>query len=267
MEKNLNVKKCYRANHQIKFTLYLRVFKSLLIIFCCLLFACTLQAQSIFSGRVFEYKTRIVLRGVIVTNLNNKLRGITGDDGRFSIAAKPGDMLVLKGFSYQPDSLLLTDMHDKEIFLTPQTTLLNQVTITDSSGKTSNAAKNMSIPVDPDFHGQPLVYHRDAQGNYDGGVTLRLHYFKGDDHKKKKAAQTAKDIKTSEEISRIFTPDNISTYVPLKGDDMNNFLLLYTPEVDTYTAKSFNLLGYLNACYKEWGTLTPDQKKEGQVKF
>jgi hypothetical protein len=243
------------------------VFKSLIIVCCCLLFACTLHAQTIFSGRVFEFKTRIALHGVIVTNLNNKLRGITGDDGRFSIAAKPGDMLVLKGFSYQPDSVLLTDMHDKEIFLTPQTTLLNQVTITDSSGKTSNAAKNMILPVDPDFHGQALVYHRDALENYDGGVTLRLHYFKGDEHKKKKAAQTAREIKISEEISRVFSADNISMYLPLKGEDMTNFLLLYTPEVDTYTNKKFNLLAYLSACYKEWGTLTPEQKKEGQVKF
>ena len=232
-----------------------------------MLCAFTLKAQTVFSGRVFENKTRVTLRGVIITNLSNKLRAITGDDGRFSIAAKLGDILALKAFSYQPDSVLITDMHAREIYLTSQITLLNQVTITDSSGKTANAAKNMKLPVDPEFHGQPLVYHRDKSGNYDGGVTLRLHYFKGDDHKKKKAALTAENIKINEEISKVFTPDNISTYVPLKGDDMTNFLLLYTPDADTYKAKTFNLLIYINACYKEWGTLTTEQKKEGQVKF
>jgi hypothetical protein len=260
------VKKCYLLTYQIKFNLYLRVFKSLLIIFCCLLSVLTIKAQTVFNGRVFENKTRIALRSVRVENLNNDLKAITGEDGRFSIGAKVGDLLVLKGFSYQTDTLLLTDMHDKEVFLQPQTTMLNQVTITDSSGRTANANKNMKF-VDPEFHGQTAVYQRDKEGNYDGGVTLRLHYFTKDERDKKKAAMKDKDRATSEHISQIFTADNISKYVPLKGDDMNNFLLLYTPEVETYTNKDFNLLAYLNACYKEWGTLTPEQKKEGQVKF
>ena len=96
--------------------------KKLTLIAICLLAAITLRAQSVFNGRVFENKTRITLHAQI-TNLNNNLHAITGADGRFSIGAKVGDMLVIKAFSYQPDTLLLTDMHDKEIFLVSQTTI------------------------------------------------------------------------------------------------------------------------------------------------
>lgn len=231
----------------------------------CLLCAITLQAQTVFSGRVLENKTRVMLRGVQIANLGNGLHAITGADGRFSIGAKPGDLLVLKAFSYQPDTVLLTDMHDREIFLTPQTTMLNQVNITDSSGRTLNAAKNFNIPVDKDFHGQVLKYHQNEKEEYDGGITLRVHYFMADDRRKKKAALKAEDIKINERISDIFTAENIARYVPLKGEDMKNFLLLYTPDVDTYKDKKFNLLTYLNACYKEWGILTPEQKKSGQI--
>jgi hypothetical protein len=235
------------------------------VIICCFVFcAVTLRAQTVFSGRVLENKTRITLRGVIVKNLGNNLRAITDESGRFSIGAKVGDLLVLTSFSYQPDTLLLTDMHSKEIFMEPQKTMLNEVTITDSSGRSSAADKNMRY-YDPQFHGQTMVYHRDKDGNYDGGVILRLHYFTGDDHKKKIAQQKEENRILSDEISAIFTADNISHYVPLKGADLDNFLLLYTPEIKTYNSKDFNLSGYLNTCYKNWLTLTPEQRKAGQL--
>jgi len=241
------------------------MFRYLLIIFCLTFCVIALHAQTVFSGRVFENKTRITLHGIRVQNLRNRLVAITADDGRFSIAAKVGDFLVLKGFAYQPDTLLITDMHDREIFLEPLSTLLNQVTITDTSGRTSAAEKNMILPYDPEFHGQTLVYHRDNQGNYDGGAILRLHYFTGDDNKKKKARQKEEERVLSEEISAIFTSDNIGHYLPLTGTDLDNFLLLYTPAIKVYNSKDFNLLAYLNSSYKTWLILSPVQRKSGQI--
>jgi len=238
--------------------------RSLIIVCCCVFCAVTVRAQTIFSGRVFENKTRITLRGVIVKNQSNNLRAITDESGRFSIAAKVGDLLVLSTFSYQPDTLLLTDMHDKEIFMEPQKTMLNQVTITDSSGKSSAADKNMRY-YDPQFHGQTMVYHRDKYGNYDGGVILRLHYFTGDDKKKRIAQQKEENRILSEEITTIFNADNIGHYVPLKGADLDNFLLLYTPDIKTYNTKDFNLSNYLNSCYKTFLTLSPEERKAGQL--
>ncbi len=239
--------------------------RSTLIIVVFLLFSLRLHAQTVFSGRVLENKTRIALHGVIIENLSNKLKTITPGDGRFSIAAKPGDLLVFKVFAYKPDTVLITDMHDREILLQPMTTMLDQVTITDTSGRTLNANKNTKLPYDPEFHGQTFVYHRDDKENYDGGVIARIHYFTKDDNDKKKAAQKLQDIKISEHISSVFTPENISQFIPLKGQDMDNFLLLYTPDVKTYTGKDFNFLSYINASYKAWQKLTPDERKAGQI--
>ena len=236
------------------------------LIFCCFLLAgSTVRAQSVFSGRVLENKTRIALRGVRVENLNNKLKGITAGDGTFSIGAKVGDLIVFKAFAYQPDTVLLTTMYSREVFLTPQTNMLNQVNITDSSGRSSQAEKNAKLGYDKEFHGQTVYAHRDINGNFDGGATIRMHYFTKDDRNKRKASQKAADRKKEEEIERIYVASNIETYVPLKGVDMDNFLLLYTPDVKTYTAKSYDFVSYLNMCYKEWQTLTPEQKKAGQI--
>ncbi|WP_428330408.1 hypothetical protein [Mucilaginibacter sp.] len=238
--------------------------KYLLLISCCFFSVIAVRGQSVFSGRVLEDKTRITLHGVRVENLSNKLVALTDKDGSFSIGAKAGDLIVFKFFSYQPDTLLLTDLHDKEVFMVSQATMLKQVTITDTSGR-AFANKNAVQKYDPEFHNQTVVYQRDEKGNYKGGIALRLHYWKKDEHKKQKQAQTEKDQAMSEHISTVFTAEAIAQYVPLKGKDMDNFILLYIPDVKTYTSKSFNLLSYLNACYKEWLTLTPEQQKAGHL--
>lgn len=236
------------------------------LIFFCLTLACSfVKGQSVFNGRVLEFKTRIALRGVRVENLNNNLKGITAGDGSFNIGARVGDLIVFRAFAYKPDTLLLTTMYSREVFMTPQTNVLNEVRITDSSGRTSVAEKNTKLAFDPQFHGQTVYAHRDKDGLFDGGATIRMHYFTKDDRDKRKANQRASDLRKAEEIERIYVASNIEKFVPLKGVDMDNFLLLYTPDVKTYTATTYDLTGYLNMCYKEWQTLTPDQKKAGQI--
>ncbi|MES2109799.1 MAG: hypothetical protein V4577_13660 [Bacteroidota bacterium] len=239
--------------------------KNLLVVSFCFLGISIASGQTVFSGRVLENKTRIVLRSVRIENLSSKLKTISDDRGQFAIVAKPGDLLVFNIFSYLPDTVLITDMHSREIFMVPKSTMLNQVNVTEKSGAQANA--NAVQVYDPEFHGQPVVYTRDNKMNYTGGVTVRLHYWSKDEKQKRKAAMSAKDRETSEHISAVFTPLNISQYVPLKGTDMDDFLLLYTPDVKEYTDKRFDLVPYLSACYQNWQTLTPEQRKAGNVTF
>jgi len=238
--------------------------KNLLIIFFCLLFGITANAQSVFSGRVLENKTRIVLRSIRIENQTTKVKTITDERGQFFITAKIGDILIFNGFAYQPDTVLITDMHAREIFMEPKKNMLNQVNITDTSGM-AKANRGAFLPPDKMFHGQAVVNQRDNNLNEIGGIAIRLHYWSKDEKQRRKAAQSAKDRATSEQISKIFTPLNISQYVPLKGEDMDNFLMLYTPDVKEYTDKRFALVPYVSACYQNWQTLTPEQKRAGDI--
>jgi hypothetical protein len=241
------------------------VFRILLVICCFFLCILSVQGQNVLNGHVLENKSRITLHGVRIKNLNNDALAISGDHGEFSIAAKIGDLIVFRAFSYQPDTVLVTNMHEQEIFLLPQTTELNQVNITDTGNKSATVNKNSFHYYDPQFHGQTIVYHRNKLGEYDGGIIVRMHYFKKDEHDKKKALQKVQDRAISQEISTIFTADNISHYLPLKGVDLDDFLTLYTPNIKLYNTKEFNLLDYLNNSYKTWLTLTPDQRKANQI--
>ncbi|MCO5935794.1 hypothetical protein NAF17_09585 [Mucilaginibacter sp. RB4R14] len=59
-------------------------------------------------------------------NLNNKKTTLTNNTGNFTLPAKIGDLLVLKAFAYQVDTLVLTKMNEQEVFMEPVTNELNQ---------------------------------------------------------------------------------------------------------------------------------------------
>jgi len=223
--------------------------------FLCL--SATLASAQIFSGTVLENKTRIALSGVQIQNLNTKQTATTNNQGKFSINAKKGDLLTFRTFSYHPDTLLLTDLHEQEIFLTPEETMLNGVNVTTTTTKNANGA----LYHDKDYHGQSMVKHVDAKGNYDGGITLRMWYWKKQEKREKKLADQIQRDKDMDEIVKVFSPENISKYLPLKGDDMDAFIIRYIPDVSVYKSPGFNLLVYLNTCYKQFNALSPEERK------
>jgi hypothetical protein len=212
-------------------------------------------AQSDFKGRVLENKTRIGLTGIRVDNLTNKKTTLTDNAGNFTIPAKNSDLLVFKGFAYQIDTVLVTDLHEKEIFLEPVTHELDQVNIT------STETKNMNTYYDPRFHGQPVIYAHDKDLNYKGGVVLRLWYWKKDEKKRAKRQALERKYVIMDKIAAVFQPNIIAQYLPLTGQDLDNFINLYTPAAKIVMAKDFNLTNYLDACFKKYQALPPDKKQ------
>ncbi|MFA6085337.1 hypothetical protein [Mucilaginibacter sp.] len=213
------------------------------------------------KGRVFESQTRIVLADILVENLTNKQSLLTDAKGRFSITAKVGDMIRFKSFAYEADTLVIINMREKEVFMEPKKNQLSQVNI-----KTTETS-NFNTYYDPLYHGQTAVYHRDKRGYYDGGIILRFWYWKKDEHKKAKLNQKLKDFDTMDKIALIFTPKNLSKYIPLTGADMDNFIGLYTPGVKEYTRNNFELAAYLNDCYKKYQALPLDKRKPDSLEI
>jgi len=225
------------------------------LLFISLFFSSTAFAQAPFSGRVLELKTRIGLAGIKVENLTSKKTTVTGNTGNFSIPAKNGDLLIFKGFAYSVDTLLVTEPWAKEIFLEPLNNELQPVNIT------TTETKNMATYYDPQYHGQPVVYARDKKGYLTGGIIWRIWYWKKDAKKKAKLEAKQRDYDIMYNISLVFTPKTIGKYVPLTGLELDNFITLYTPTPSVYTANDFNLVNYLNACYKKYQELPPEKRE------
>ena len=220
---------------------------------------CSANAQSVVKGRVYEFKTRISLADIQVQNQTTKQLTTTDEKGRFSITAKAGDLLIFKGFAYQPDTLLLTDVHDKDVFLVPHQNFLDEVKVTRDS------TKNMNTYYDPEYHGQTLIYQRDGNNNYKGGIIIRLWYWKKDEHKKEHLASEEKEDEDRDRIASIFTPKTIALYIPLRGKDMDDFLVLYTPTTKVYFSNDFNLTAYVSDCYQKYLKLPKNKRHPAKL--
>ncbi|MEB0263090.1 MULTISPECIES: hypothetical protein [unclassified Mucilaginibacter] len=120
-----------------------------LILFAFLI-STAVNAQTTLKARVFENKTRIGLAGIRVDNLNNKKTTLTNFSGDFTTPAKIGALLVLKGFTYQVDTLVLTKMNEQEIFMDSFTNALNQVNI--ATTETKNLLRPKVSRTTADLH-------------------------------------------------------------------------------------------------------------------
>lgn len=220
-----------------------------------LLFSSAAFAQAPFNGRVLELKTRIGLAGIRVENLNSKKSTVTNNTGNFSIPAKNGDLLTFKGFAYSVDTLLVTEPWAKEVFLEPLNNELQPVNIT------TTETKNLNTYYDPLYHGQSVVYARDKKGYAKGGIIWRIWYWKKDEKKKAKLEAKQRQFDIMYNISLVFTPKTIGKYVPLTGPELDRFITLYTPTPAVYTANDFNLVNYLNDCYKKYQALPPEKRQ------
>jgi len=229
--------------------------KHLLLLVLCSITAAIAFGQGVQNGVVYENKTRVVLQSIKVENLSTHKFRITDKSGVFSIEGKAGELLVFSGYFYKSDTVLLTGNKPLEIFLTPRHNMLNEVNVT------ATEAIHTGSFLAPEYHNQTMVYQRDARyGNYKGGIALRLHYFKKDEKRKAKQAEFLKDQEQQDEIAKVFNADNISKYLPLKGKDMDDFLVLYTPSPMIYFSKDFNLLVYLDTNYKAFLKIPADKR-------
>ncbi|RFZ83325.1 hypothetical protein DYU05_14415 [Mucilaginibacter terrenus] len=223
-----------------------------LFVACLCLFSLVTKAQ--FKGRVLENNTRIGLSNVWIENLRNKQNTLSDKNGNFNLPAKVGDLVLFKAFAYQTDTLLVIKLSNTEVFLEPQQIQLNQVNVV-----TTEVKKILSS--DPLLQNETVRYHRDAKGRLDGGLTFRLFYWKKPERDRAKLEKKLHEFEVVDRINAVFTPQIISRYVPLKGEELDNFINLYTPTVKVFTNEEFNLLNYLNTSYKKFQELSPDKRK------
>lgn len=209
------------------------------------------NCQNRLTGRIFEYKTRKHLPSIKVENLNTMATAMSDTAGKFSIVAKSGDKIRYSGLGYLTDTVYLTRIKDTEVFLLVN--MLDDVNI--KSTKMQLGYLGLPPLLAP-FGGETLVYTTDKNRNYVGGVTLKL-WNKRPNEKSNKQVEA---FQLQEKIGQIFTPQNLKNYLPISGQEMTNFIILYTPDVKTYNQIT-NLFSYLNTCYKEFIKIPADKRQ------
>jgi hypothetical protein len=241
-----------------RFRLSASMIRFIFLSLCLCLLAGIASAQDNLTGRIYEYKTKTTLPGISVRNLRTNGTSVSDRTGAYSIQVKVGDLVVFAGFSYQLDTLYVKEVAYTDIQMILKSNMLQEVKVTGQEVKLGNlkAAPTLS-PINSDA----LTYSKDASGNYTGGLTASIFDSHSAAKKRQHDAQTEKDEAMKAKIADLFKPQSIENYVPLKGQEMVNFLIMYTPDLATYTAPDFNLTIYLNTCYHEFMKIPADQRQ------
>ena len=207
-------------------------------------------AQGNLTGRVYENKTRIPIAGVSIQNLNSNIFTVSDKNGLFSIRAHVGDLVTFSSFAYEADTLFVKDLSSTEILMDLKGTNLKGVTIRDQQTRLGSLTAPATLSP---FGGQTVVYSRDANGNYKGGLSMNIFDSHSDAKKRQKDIQLGKDEELKRQIAKEFSPDNLKGYIPLKGQEM----------IDTYTSPEFNFTMYIDSSYKEFLKI-PKERRESK---
>jgi len=214
-------------------------------------------AQGNLTGRVYENKTRIPIAGVSIQNLKSNIFTVTDKNGLFSIRAHVGDLVTFSSFAYETDTLFVKDLGSTEILMDLKGTNLKGVTIRDQQTRLGSLT---AAPTLSPFGGQTVVYSKDANGNYKGGLTMNVFDSHSDAKKRAKTIQLGKDEELKQKINREFSPETLKDYIPLKGQEMTNFIIMYTPTMANYNAPEFNFTSYVDSTYKEFMKIPKERR-------
>ena len=104
-----------------------------LILFLLVVLPLKLLAQGSVNGKVYDFDNRTFpLQKVAVKNLTNNQIAVTKAGGQFTILAKKGDLLQFSLSGYHVDTLYLTDLKPKTIYLPVNSRSLKEVAIVET---------------------------------------------------------------------------------------------------------------------------------------
>ncbi|MBE9585428.1 hypothetical protein IM792_13305 [Mucilaginibacter sp. JRF] len=202
------------------------------------------NAQNKLKGTVYEGSGSTRISDVFVHDLTNKQMTLTDKNGNFEIQAAPGHMVVFSAPTYGADTVYITDLSNKKIRLSPQGIQLNTVNIS-STRKTFDPQTEY-----PEVYEKSKVYALSPSTWFsrEGRNARRLKkYFKREVQER--------------EIDQAFNPRFVSTVVPLKGEDLENFMTLYRPKYDDIkSGDQQSLTVYINDAYKKYQALPPEKR-------
>jgi ribosomal protein S11 len=207
------------------------------------------HAQTILKGTVEEAGKGTRLNNVFIKDLNNRLLTLTDDKGNFQIAAATGHTLVFNSPGYANDTLYVIDMQPKTIKLEQLTIALREVSI---NGKRSEFNPQAEYP---EVYEKSKVY-----------VLSPSSWF-GKEGKDARRLKRYFAIETQQEkIDEVFNTAYVGSLVPLKGQDLENFMTLYRPSYAFIKSNNGpSLAVYINDSYKKYLALPPSQRSLQQL--
>lgn len=215
-------------------------------------------AQTGVSGGVFDYDNKsFPLQKVTVKNLNNKKAVVTGAAGQFTITANKGDLLEFSLPGYHTDTLYLTNLQGKTVYLPSLSTDLKQVNI-----RSARLSKDLNLkdPNAKEFKRVAGIAPKQNVGRA-GGVGIA---FGGGRERRERAKVKALDETAAyeTEISQYFNEEHVGGLIKITGQELKDFIAYYRPSVARVKSDDpFNYDFYIAQAYQSWLKIPADQRK------
>ncbi|HEX8018368.1 carboxypeptidase-like regulatory domain-containing protein [Mucilaginibacter sp.] len=215
-----------------------------LLLSALLFLACTANAQTVVKGTVFELGKSTKVSDVFVHDNQNRQMTITDNKGNFSIRTETGHTLIFSAPGYVSDTLYVTDFTNKKIELVTQTIALRQVNI---------SAKREAFDAHKEY---PEVYTKSK--------VYPLSPTSWFSKEAKDARRLKKYFKHEEEerhVDEVFTMNYVQSIIPLRGQELENFMTLYRPSYAFIKNNNGpSLAVYINDSYKKYQALPADKR-------
>ena len=219
--------------------------KRILYLFTIALFISNaLNAQIYVRGNVVDASNGAKLSDVFVRDITNKQITLTDKSGRFEIKSETGHILIFSSPSYVPDTLYVVDLTQKHIELKTKTISLKEVNIT---------AQRLAFDPHkeyPDVYEKSKLYPLSPStwfGKEARDARRLKRYFAREEQERK--------------VDQVFNRVYVGSIVPLKGQELDDFMQLYRPSYSFITGNnSESLAVYINDSYKKFMALPPDKR-------
>jgi len=203
-----------------------------------------LHAQIYVRGNVVDASNGAKLSDVFVRDITNKQITLTDKSGRFEIKSETGHILIFSSPSYVPDTLYVVDLTQKHIELKAKTISLKEVNIT---------AQRLAFDPHkeyPDVYEKSKLYPLSPStwfGKEARDARRLKRYFAREEQERK--------------VDQVFNRVYVGSIVPLKGQELDDFMQLYRPSYSFITGNnSESLAVYINDSYKKFMALPPDKR-------
>ncbi|MFI5157757.1 MAG: hypothetical protein ACHQF4_02770 [Sphingobacteriales bacterium] len=203
------------------------------------------NAQTLLKGTVEEAGSTTKLSNVFIKDATNNQITLTEKNGSFAIKSAPSHLLIFNSPGYVSDTLYVIDMAPKKVKLQILSIALREVKI---NGTRSNFDPREEYP---EVYEKSKVY-----------VLSPSSWFSKDSRDARRLRRYFTMEQEEEQIDNVFNAAYVSSLVPLRGPDLEDFMTLYRPSyafVHSNTTQTIAI--YIADSYKKFKALPPDKRK------
>ncbi len=209
-----------------------------------LLLAVTVSAQDYIKGHVKEKGSGKRLADVFIKDNNNKQITLTDEKGNYTIRAAVGHLLIFSSPGYITDTLYLINNQPKFVELQPTPMTLGEVSVRSTRPVFDPRAEY------PEIYRKSKIYPLSLSS-----------IFSRESRNARRLKKYFEQEEREQYIDGIYTKLYVSGIVPLKGKDLDNFMLMSRPSYDFLKQNSGgDLTLYVNDQYKKFMAMSPQQR-------